>query len=202
MCSRRGAVSAVVELLGEVAASGLPYCLEVRDGDAAVEMVARSRGMAEGDRVPLMVLDAVSYDLPDPSPAVRALAPGEDDLHLDLVGEGFEVPPALFEPFRGGRLLDRPEVRAYVADDDGRPVATALGLTSGDYVGVFNVATAPGSRGRGLGAALTARAVADGFDAGARTAVLQSSPQGLSVYTRMGFRTVEQWTVWACEAGS
>jgi ribosomal protein S18 acetylase RimI-like enzyme len=162
-------------------------------------MVARSRGLTEEERIPLMVLEAVAFDAPDDADGVRALGRDDDDLHLDLVVEGFEAPAEVFAAFRGGRLLRSDCVRAYVVEADGRPVATALSMTIGDHVGVFDVATAPAYRGRGYGRALTARAVADGFEAGARTALLQSSEAGLSVYERLGFRTVEHWTAWVSE---
>ena len=71
-----------------------------------------------------------------------------------------------------------------------RPVSARY--TDG-HVGVFNIATPPEHRGRGYGRAVTARVVADGVRAGARTAYLQASPMGLGVYQRMGFRTGETW---------
>ena len=40
------------------------------------------------------------------------------------------------------------------------------------------------------------RAVLDGFNAGASVAYPQSSPMGLRVYERLGFQTLETWSVW------
>jgi predicted GNAT family acetyltransferase len=53
----------------------------------------------------------------------------------------------------------------------------------------------PDHRGRGHGAALTARVVQHGFADGARLAFLQSSLLGHSVYRRLGFRDVEEYTL-------
>ena len=78
---------------------------------------------------------------------------------------------------------------------DGEIVATALGITIDGVTGVFNVATLPAHRGRGHGAALTARVVEDGFESGATLAYLQSSEMGHSVYRRLGFRDVEEYTL-------
>lgn len=194
VCARPGAVATASALLDEVAATGLPHCLETRAGDAAGELLARSRGMTEADHVPFMLLDLGSWEPPEQRG--RALGPDELDAHLDALTAGFEAPAAMLAPFRGSALLDREGVRGYVVEEDGAVVATALGIVSGEHVGVFDVATLPSHRGRGHGAALTARAIADGAVAGARTAFLQSSPIGLSVYERLGFRTVEEWTVW------
>jgi ribosomal protein S18 acetylase RimI-like enzyme len=86
-------------------------------------------------------------------------------------------------------------MRCYVGEVDGRAVATGLGFTVDDHVGIFNVATSPEVRRRGYGAALTARATEDGLAAGAGWAWLQSSPSGYRVYERLGFRPVERWDV-------
>ena len=43
------------------------------------------------------------------------------------------------------------------------------------------------------GASVTARIVVDGGRLGAHTAYLQSSPMGVGVHERLGFRTIETW---------
>jgi ribosomal protein S18 acetylase RimI-like enzyme len=45
------------------------------------------------------------------------------------------------------------------------------------------------SRRRGIGAAMTVHALRDAATRGARTAVLQAAPAGVSIYERAGFRT-------------
>jgi predicted GNAT family acetyltransferase len=84
-------------------------------------------------------------------------------------------------------------VSCFVGRVDDEVVVTALGITIDDVTGVFNVATMPEHRGRGHGAALTARVVHDGFERGARLAFLQSSALGHRVYQRLGFRDVEEY---------
>lgn len=69
-------------------------------------------------------------------------------------------------------------------------------MTAGSRTGIFNVATLPAFRGRGLGTAVTARAVAEGLAAGAPCCWLQSSPEGYGAYRNLGFRTVEMWQQW------
>jgi predicted GNAT family acetyltransferase len=75
-------------------------------------------------------------------------------------------------------------------------VTTGLGVTIDTSVGIFNIATPPEFRRRGYGAAVTARAITDGLEAGATWAWLQSSAIGLRVYEALGFRTSEEWTCW------
>jgi predicted GNAT family acetyltransferase len=93
-------------------------------------------------------------------------------------------------------VLNLDGMRAYVGEVDGEVVTTALGMTRADNVGIFNVATPPEHRRRGYGAAVTARAAADGFAAGATWAWLQSSTAGYHVYEAIGFRTLERWLCW------
>jgi predicted acetyltransferase len=88
-----------------------------------------------------------------------------------------------------------PGMAYYVARLAGEPVSTALGLVNGAEVGIFNVATPPQHRRRGFGAAVTERAIRDGFAAGADLAWLQSSELGEPVYRRMGFRQVETYVL-------
>jgi predicted acetyltransferase len=68
-------------------------------------------------------------------------------------------------------------------------------MTLAGATGVFNVATPRQHRGRGYGAAVTARAVRDGFRAGASLAFLQASDAGFGVYRRLGFRHVEDYVL-------
>ena len=63
--------------------------------------------------------------------------------------------------------------------------------------GVYNVGTLESHRRRGLGEAMTAYAAELGRAVhGCSIATLQSSAMGLSLYQRMGYRTVTEWQVW------
>lgn len=73
---------------------------------------------------------------------------------------------------------------------DGEPVGTASLLTAGGAAGIYNVTTVERARRRGIGAALTATAVAVGRERGMEVATLQASTMGRPVYERLGFRFV------------
>jgi GNAT superfamily N-acetyltransferase len=75
-------------------------------------------------------------------------------------------------------------------DDDGEVQATAAAAIWGDVAGVFFVDTDPRWRGRGVGTAMTAAALHSAAAAGARSALLDSSALGLSIYRRLGFQAV------------
>jgi N-acetylglutamate synthase len=87
-------------------------------------------------------------------------------------------------------------VRGYVGFVKGVPVATSFGVAHRGVCGVFFVATLPPYRRRGIGAALTWQAIADGRRDGCRVAYLQATEMGLPVYSGMGFRKVTQYVTW------
>jgi ribosomal protein S18 acetylase RimI-like enzyme len=83
--------------------------------------------------------------------------------------------------------LDFP-VRNYLGYLDGKPVSTSTVFHCSGVVGIYDVATLPEARGRGIGTALTLAPLLDARQAGYRIGVLQSSDMGLGVYKKMGFR--------------
>jgi ribosomal protein S18 acetylase RimI-like enzyme len=65
-------------------------------------------------------------------------------------------------------------------------------------MGVYNVATLPGHQRRGYGEAVMRYALEDARrEHGERRAILQSTPAGLRLYERMGFRTVTRVSVYS-----
>jgi hypothetical protein len=198
-------VETVSRLLDEVAATGLPHCLQVRPGsvsDATELAGARSLTLDEHD-IPLMVLEDPSrLDAAQGVDAlvIRELAPSDADIHAQVAAEGFGAPFELFRQLATPSLLSGPGVRCYLGEVAGEPVTTGMGVTVGSYVAIFNIATPPNHRGNGYAAAVTARAASDGLAAGATWAWLQASHAGFPVYERLGFYTVESWSCWLSEA--
>jgi N-acetylglutamate synthase len=183
----------LVDELLDAAATGLPYSLQARAGPLAA--LAGARGLVADEDVPLMRLDRLD-GVAAPDLSVCALAPDEAAPGVALQAAAFELPEAMFVTLTTPRMLAAPGVRLYVGEVAGEPVSTAMGLTIGDAVGIVNLATLPGHRRRGYGAAITARAVADGLAAGGTWAWLESGEDGRRVYERLGFRTVETRTYW------
>ena len=191
---------AVAGLLDRVQATGLPHCLQLRPGASpALAGLAAARAMTPDEEIPLMVMEdpaAVTGARPLAGLVLRELSPEQVDLHVSVVAAGFEAPEEPFAQLVTGDVLRLPGVRCYLGEAGGQAVTTGVGVTLGDFTGVFNIATPAAHRRRGYGAAVTARAVADGLAAGAKWAWLQSSPLGYATYTRLGFETVETWKCW------
>ncbi len=191
----------VARLLDDVAASGLPYCLQVRPAcvSDANELSAAHALALEEDAIPLMVLEdplhleaAQSVD----ALVIRELEPADADIHAHVAAAGFDAPVELFRQLATPSMLSTAGVRCYIGEVDGEPVTTGFGFTVGSHVSIFSVATPPDRRRNGYGAAVTARAASDGLASGADWAWLQASPAGFPVYERLGFRTMESWSCW------
>ena len=78
-------------------------------------------------------------------------------------------------------------------EDNGEPIAFALGVVDGDHVGIFDVLVAPAARRRGLARRLTEHLCAWGAGLGARFAYLQvvaTNHAALPLYAQLGFETV------------
>jgi GNAT superfamily N-acetyltransferase len=105
-----------------------------------------------------------------------------------VLAEGFPAPYSPAPP----ALLGGP-ARFWLAWADGEPVGTALSYVAHGVVDVEAVATLPGHRRRGIGAALTWAATLADPDL---PAVLMASDDGVGVYREMGYLPVTRWTPW------
>jgi GNAT superfamily N-acetyltransferase len=196
-------ISAVASLLDQVSATGLLHCLQVRPG--ATEELARlaeKRGLILDEGLPLMVIDnsiEISSDPCVDGLDIRPIQPSERDLLAQVAAGGFESPAEAFHDLVA-KAFQLDGMRGYLGYFDGKAVGTAMGLTVADFVAVFTVSTRRAWRGRGIGAALTARAVLDGYTSGSTWSWLQSSSMGHNLYRSLGFVDLEEWTCWV--AGS
>ncbi|MHB8695486.1 MAG: GNAT family N-acetyltransferase [Solirubrobacteraceae bacterium] len=188
---------AVAAGLASVAESCVPFCLEVRPAwREQGASVAATCELAESTDIPLMVSAGPFNPGSIDRLSIRELDPSEAQVHSDVAGPAFGAPPELLARVITAEVLGRPQVRSYLGEVDREPVVTAMSVTIGDAVGIFNVATPGPHRRRGYGAAITAHAALDGRIAGAEWAWLQSTEAGYGVYERLGFTTLERWPSW------
>ena len=76
-------------------------------------------------------------------------------------------------------------------------MATAASVTADGVIGIYNVATAPGFRGRGIAEAITRHALTAALlESAGAPIVLQSSPMGVDLYYSLGFRAVTRILVY------
>lgn len=182
--------------IGWLLATELPFRVWIREELAPLLSAVTARhGLVEDERrFPGMALAPIP-DPPRPPPGV-ALRDVADMRSLDehrgiLLADGADA--SVVRRLLPETMLSDPDVALSTVLLDGQPVGYSLAIRSGEVCGVYNVATLPAARRRGVGTAATWAAVAAGRRWGCRVAVLQSSEMGQSVYEAMGFRTVVRY---------
>lgn len=80
--------------------------------------------------------------------------------------------------------------RHYLAWLDGQTVGSCTAYLGAGVVGLYDVATMPQARGRGIGAAMTVAALVGARTEGFHAGILQATAMGRPVYERLGFETV------------
>ncbi len=178
-------------LAGEVNAWG-------ETGDAIGD-AARSAGFVAGHRIPCMLLTPLVATTPaTPGPELRRV---EDAATLrtfnDVCAEAFGLDRKVLAVLDDPRMLEVQGFGFHLGLLDGRAVGTAMTCCIDGVVLVFNVATQPSHRRRGIGEAMTRCAVNHGIDAGCEFAFLQASPDGQPLYERMGFQHVMEMATWS-----
>lgn len=113
--------------------------------------------------------------------------PGDVDDEQEHAGYGGMLRLAELEPERAFYAAIRV---------DGALAGHAWSFVDGDTAGIFDLDVWPPYRRRGLGAALLHAVSAAAYDAGARTAVLSTTPQGAIVYRAQGFNRVGMGATW------
>ena len=156
-------------------------------------------GLRHAVDLPGMVADCILPPL-KPLPAVNVRRVGDEATRGDFCTIGsicFHVPINWFrEVFDNQHVWAR--FAAYVAYQNEVPVSTAAIVIGGGAVGVYNVATVPDQQRRGFGEAVMRHAVAEAQrEHGIARSILQSTPAGLHLYQRMGYRVVTRVSVYA-----
>jgi GNAT superfamily N-acetyltransferase len=87
--------------------------------------------------------------------------------------------------------------RLWLARVDGEPVSKVVLHVADGVAGIYGVATTEAGRGRGLASSLTLHALQAARDAGATVSVLHSTPMAHGLYTRLGYRDIAPFEIWA-----
>jgi GNAT superfamily N-acetyltransferase len=88
------------------------------------------------------------------------------------------------------------EGHVYLAHAGGAPSACVAALDVAGDTTIWNVATLPEARGRGLASALMRQALLDARERGCATTSLQATAMGRPIYERMGYRDLGPLEMW------
>ena len=176
-------------------------CLDWLDASSRKRLrrLFEARGLRLSTELPGMISERLLPPLrPLPRLEIRRVCDtAASDAFCEIGSVCFHVPIAWFhEVFDSESVWER--FASYVAYFDGRPVSTAAAVVGGGAIGVYNVATLPGSQRRGFGEAVMRHALAEARrEHSVERLVLQSTPAGLRLYERMGFRTITRVAVYS-----
>ena len=150
-----------------------------------------------------LVLSAAVGDVPPVDGDVR-LESAVSESWLSGLAEGSREDPGALEVRR--RTLARLQLPAAFArlDLDGRIAAVGLGVLSGAYLVLFNMATVPAFRRRGAARRVVAALSSWAQEAGASRAILQVAPgngAARALYAASGFRDHHVYDYWQAPEG-
>ena len=121
-----------------------------------------------------------------------------DFAHLSSVI--FSLPFETSRHIYGAPDLWQDPMTGYVGYVDGRAVSLVTVVIGGGAAGVYSVGTLPECQGRGYAETMMRHALREASDStGIQLSVLQSTAQGLNLYTRMGYRVVTRFGVYLNE---
>jgi GNAT superfamily N-acetyltransferase len=160
--------------------------------DIGTHLVAHGLTFREGG--PGMAVDLLELNEDLPVPAALTIEPVKDAEALkrwalaSIIGFGLsEMYVDAWFDLLTGLGFDLPLCN-YLGILGGKPVATSQLFLGAGVAGVYVVATIPDAQRQGIGAAMTLVPLRDARAMGFRIGILHSSPMGLGVYRRLGFR--------------
>jgi hypothetical protein len=178
---------------------GHGFVLWIRDhSDQTLEQLLKNNGLAPWDEPggPAMVnyLPVKIPAIPD-GVEVRIVSNEKDVLdYAKVAGEAFETPFELNRlAFASVKGLAGTNITAFIASSNGKALSVAMAIVVQGLGGIYNVGTVSEARRRGLGALCTALATNAAFDLGAQATILQASPAGERVYTKLGYKTFTRY---------
>ena len=173
-------------------ARGRPFVLRTRPERDDVIAAADKAGFTEVQPLDLLVRE-IPTALPELPPELRVEQVDTVEglaMHVATLAASFELPVGIMADFLADVPLRDTRLRLLNGYLGGQLVTTSAVFLHGPVAGVYDVATLPAHRGRGLGEAMTWQAMGLAARAGATLASLQPSAMGLPIYTRMGFDRV------------
>ncbi len=115
----------------------------------------------------------------------------------NIMSVAFDIPHSICASIYGVERAWMGSFQGYVGFANQKPVTTAAAMVTGDVIGLYSVATLPQHRRLGFAEAIM-RHVVERFTraSGSERTVLQATQSGISLYQRMGYQTVTNFSVY------
>jgi GNAT superfamily N-acetyltransferase len=162
-----------------------------------IEQALGAHGLKSASDRPGMGLDLRRFEAPPTPPGASIHRVRDEDMFTiwtEVVGRAFDSPDFATGPSTvANRALgfgDDAPFRHFLCRMEGTWVgASTLSLGAG-VAGLGNIATLPEWRGRGIGTAVAAAALAEAKRSGLRIGALSADDLGVPLYEKLGFATV------------
>lgn len=175
-------IESLDECLHQLSKEHVPMAWSIGPSTHPADLGSRleAHGWLHGDEAPGMAIDLNVLDKSYSSPASLTIELVQDEATfrtwLRVMTVGSEIPEEglkfLLELVSRRGFKDDPLVRYYLGFLNGSPVATSLLYLSGGVAGIYNVATLPEARRRGIGSALTVAPLMQAHEWGFRIGIL------------------------------
>jgi ribosomal protein S18 acetylase RimI-like enzyme len=202
--SERDAPARIREALDWFAPTKRPFAWWVGPGDTPSDLprLLQEAGLVHAQTDPAMAADLGRLAEADLSPGGLLIRRVTDERALyefaRINAANWSPPDRFVIRFYTlvARALLAPDspIRLYVGYLDGVSVGTSEVTLAGGVAGVYNVSTQEDYRRRGIGSAMTLHALLDAREAGCTKAILQAEPDGIRVYSRLGFEVFGEVT--------
>jgi ribosomal protein S18 acetylase RimI-like enzyme len=172
---------------------GMPWEWQVGPGSRPSDLgsLLSAAGFSVAHEVPGMAIDLRGYTSPAIAGIVEATNDTEMAIWLEALLGAYRMPAevgTIFTDFHEVVGWGQAPIRYFYTVAEGRPAAVSMVFYGSGVAGIYCVGTHPDLRRRGLGErvmhACLGAAVEDGFD----TAILHSSPIGVPLYEKLGFK--------------
>ena len=122
------------------------------------------------------------------------------DDFIQVCCQVFLLPESITKRIYGSASFWSGLMRGWVGYDGARPVCIAVSAADESSVGLYSVATVAAYRGRGFGEHITRHTIGEAAErSGLNRWSLQSTPDGLGLYRRLGYQARTRISVWASE---
>ena len=184
----------IAETVNLMKSRNVPFYWRIRKTDTPPNLTnLLEKAGLKGSEEPGMAIDLDKLRAPQPPPGFsleRAKGRRSLEEYARTLIKAYPASPWILEPFT--RMILHADLgdafRHYIGYLGGEPVAAASVLLASGVAGLYNVASMPEVRGKGVGSYISSAPLLWARDDGYRVGILHASDMGRSVYARLGFQ--------------